>query len=122
MLYPTVNQPIVILAMFFTGLACGIIFEIFRFLTFLSGNDKISKNFFDFLAVIFSFVLFFIVNLAVNYGQFRVYVILIFLIGFAVEEIILKILWTKLIEKCYTRIVTKVRTSKAKWKTKRKKD
>ena len=122
MLYPTVNQPIVILAMFFTGLACGLIFEIFRFLTFLSGNDKISKNFFDFLAVIFSFVLFFIVNLAVNYGQFRVYVILIFLIGFAVEEIILKILWTKLIEKCYTRIVTKVRTSKAKWKTKRKKD
>ena len=122
MLYPTVNQPIVIIAMFFTGLACGLIFEIFRFLTFLSGNDKISKNFFDFLAVIFLFVLFFIVNLAVNYGQFRVYVILIFLIGFAVEEIILKILWTKLIEKCYTRIVTKVRTSKAKWKTKRKKD
>ena len=122
MLYPTVNQPIVIIAMFFTGLACGLIFEIFRFLTFLSGNDKISKNFFDFLAVIFSFALFFIVNLAVNYGQFRVYVILIFLIGFAVEEIILKILWTKLIEKCYTRIVTKVRTSKAKWKTKRKKD
>ncbi len=122
MLYPTVNQPIVIIAMFFTGLACGLIFEIFRFLTFLSGNDKISKNFFDFLAVIFLFALFFIVNLAVNYGQFRVYVILIFLIGFAVEEIILKILWTKIIEKCYTRIVTKVRTSKAKWKTKRKKD
>ena len=122
MLYPTVNQPIVIIAMFFTGLACGLIFEIFRFLTFLSGNDKISKIFFDFLAVIFSFALFFIVNLAVNYGQFRVYVILIFLIGFAVEEIILKILWKKLKKKCYTRIVTKVRTSKAKWKTKRKKD
>ena len=122
MLYPTINQPLIIIAMFFTGLACGVVFKIFRFLTLLSGNDKISKNFFDFLAVIFSFVLFFIVNLAVNYGQFRVYVVLIFLIGFTVEIFILKILWTKLLEKCYTRIVTKVRAEKAKWKAKRKKE
>lgn len=101
MLYPTANQPLIIVVMFFTGFLSGIFFDIFRFLTYLSGGDKWSRNFFDFLSTIFSFAILFLANLWINYGQFRFYVVVIFFIGFFIERVISKILWTKLILKCY---------------------
>ena len=80
MLYPTLNQPIVLLALFACGIVCGLVFDVCKILTTLAGNDKFSKHFFDFLATIFSFLLLFFVNLWCNYGQFRLYVFLVFLI------------------------------------------
>lgn len=103
MLYPTLSQPLVFLAVFGAGLAGGLIFDIFKILTFLSGNDRYSKIFFDFLATILSFGLLFVVNLAVNYGQFRIYVLLSFLLSLLIERLLSKFLWTKCIRKCYNR-------------------
>lgn len=107
MLYPTLSQPLVFLVVFASGLAGGVIFDIFRCLTFLSGNDKYSKILFDFLSVIFSFALLFIVNLRINYGQFRVYVVLSFLIALYLERLFSKFLWTKCIKRCYNRFKEK---------------
>lgn len=112
MLYPTANQPLIIVVMFFTGFLSGIFFDIFRFLTYLSGGDKWSRNFFDFLSTIFSFAILFLANLWINYGQFRFYVVVIFFIGFFIERVISKILWTKLILKCYNTFKVKGRLGK----------
>ena len=104
MLYPTINQPIVFIAIFFTGLACGVVFDVFRILTMLSGGDKWSRHIFDFLAGIFSFFLLFFVNLKVNYGQCRIFVFAVFLLSFYLERLISKFLWTKLLSRWYTNI------------------
>ena len=114
MLYPTLSQPLVFLVIFLTGIAGGVIFDVFKTLTFLSGNDKYSKILFDFLATIFSFALLYIVNLNVNYGQFRIYVLLTFLLALYLERLLSKFLWTKCIKRCYNRIKEKKNARKKK--------
>ena len=101
MLYPTLSQPIVFLVILCAGIIGGIIFDIFKILTFLSGNDKYSKIFFDFLATIFSFGILFVINLQINYGQFRIFIIITFLFALILERFLSKILWTKCIKKWY---------------------
>ena len=104
MLYPTLNQPLVFLIIFLVGLGCGLVFDVARILTTLSGGDNFSRHLFDFVATILSFGTLFIANLKVNLGQFRLYVIAVFLISFSLQRFVSKILWTKLLLKCYTRI------------------
>ena len=104
MLYPTLNQPLVIVVLIVTGFFSGIILDACRLLSSLNRSQKLSRHFFDFIAVLFSFFLLEMANLKVNYGQFRLYVFAVFLCGLALERILSKFLWTKLISKCYTRI------------------
>lgn len=104
MLYPTLNQPLVILCLLFGGLLGGLIFDAGRVLAMLSGNDKYSKHIFDFVATILNFGLLFLINLKLNFGQFRLYVPIVFLSTFAFERFISKKLWTKLLEKWYSSI------------------
>lgn len=88
MLYPTLIQPIVMLVMFFVGFASGFLFD-FAFLLKKSLKDlKATNIFFDFLACIFSFVIFFVTNLYINYGQFRIYVVVIFIIACLLQRVL----------------------------------
>ena len=109
LLYPTLNQPLILLAIFACGIISGFIFDLFRVLTTLSGNDKFSKHFFDFLATIFSILILFFLNLWFNYGQFRLYVVVFFLLSFTLQRFISKILWTKLFSKWYSRITKRAK-------------
>ena len=101
MLYPTLNQPLIFLVIFAVGLASGLLFDIAHVLSFFSGNDKFTKGLFDFIAVTFSFGILFYSNLAVNYGQFRIYVVASFLLAIFLERILSKFLWTRCIKRCY---------------------
>ena len=117
MLYPTLIQPLVILMVFLAGLFSGLVFNLSKILAFLSGNDKYSKNIFDFLAMIFSFTVLFFVNLKFNYGQFRLYVLGVFLLSLIFEQFLSRALWTKAISKCYNKLVWKLKNKrKTKWK------
>ena len=104
MLYPTLNQPFMFLLLICAGLASGIIFDLLNLVCNLVREDRFSKIFFDFLSVLLAFSLVFIVNLLFNYGQFRVYVIIVFILSLFTERAISKFLWTKLVEKCYSKI------------------
>ena len=86
MLYPTLNQPIVILTILAAGLLAGFIFDISKLLAKGCGKLKFADIFFDFLAVLFSFFLLLTVNLFVNYGQFRGYVFVLFLAAILLER------------------------------------
>ncbi len=101
MLYPTLNQPLMFLILICVGLLSGLIFDFFNILIALLGKDKSVKIFFNFLSVIFSFVILFISNLYFNFGQFRMYVLFVFIVAFYVQRVFSKILWTKVIKKCY---------------------
>ena len=104
MLYPTLNQPLMFVLLLVAGFLAGLIFDIFNLISTLLGNDKITTNFFSFLSVLFSFALLFLTNLIFNYGQYRLYVLLIFLAAFLLERLISRFLWTKLVKKCYSKI------------------
>ena len=101
LLYPTTNQIQMLLVLLFLGVASGILFDAFSCFVKLVANDKITKHFFNFLATFFSFFALFFANLRFNYGQFRLYLIFVFALGFAIEKTISKFLWTKLIKRCY---------------------
>ena len=104
MLYPTLSQPLVFLVVLCAGIVGGLIFDIFRLLAFLSGNDKYSKTFFDFFATILSVFLCFYINLQINYGQFRIFVVLTFVFGILAEQLLSKILFTKYKKKWYNKL------------------
>ena len=120
MLYPTTNQPMVLLVIFCVSIISGLVFDLAHILTFLSGNDKNSKHIFDFLATIISFTLLFFTNLEFNYGQFRIYVLIIFLIFFAFERFLSKLLWTKVLSSCYNKLKLKFKGKSIKRKNGRK--
>ncbi len=111
MLYPTLNQPLVFFIIFLVGLASGFFFDIANILSFLS-KDKFAKIFFDFLAVIFSFFALFYSNLTVNYGQFRVYILFVFLFALILQRFLSKILWTKCIKRWYNKTKEKANARK----------
>lgn len=89
MLYPTLSQPIVFLCLSLTGLAGGVIYECGTILTKLFDSSKIAKQIFLFLSTILCGVLFFLVNLAINYGQFRSYAVFTFIGSIILERITL---------------------------------
>ena len=116
MLYPTANQSLMIFLVFISGVISGVLFDLAKMLTFLSGKDKASKNIFEFFATILSFAILFTINLKFNYGQFRLYVIAIFLASLFVEQFLFKVLWTKVIKKCYNNFVERwKKKGKTKW-------
>lgn len=106
MLYPTLNQPLVMLVMFFVGFASGFLFD-FAFLLKKSLKLKATNIFFDFLACIFSFVIFFVTNLYINYGQFRIYVVVIFIIACLLQRVL-----SNQILKFFKKILTKTKKKK----------
>ena len=88
MLYPTLNQPIVMLVIFFAGFASGFLFDFALLLKKGLNNIKLVNVFFDFLACIFSFVIYFVANLYINYGQFRVFVVAVFIIACLLQRVL----------------------------------
>ena len=115
MLYPTLNQPLVLLIIFLVGFVCGCIFDLARILSTLAG-DIWAKHILDFFAIVISFSILFFSNLIFNLGQFRLYVLAIFLLSFALERFFSKILWTKVLSKWYSSITRKREESRAKRK------
>lgn len=104
MLYPTLSQPIVFLYLSLTGLAGGVIYECGTILTKLFDSSKIAKQIFLFISTILCGVLFFLVNLAINYGQFRSYAVFTFIGSIILERITLGKFFAFLGQKCYNAI------------------
>ena len=85
MLYESLSQPLIILCILAIGLACGMIFDAGKFLNFLFNQNKVVKQIILCLGTILSAILLFVVNLQVNYGRFRLYVITLFTLAFVIE-------------------------------------
>ena len=105
MLYPTLNQPLMIVILIAAGFVGGLIFDLVKICSLLCCKSKIVKHCLDFSATILIFAFIFWMHLKYNYGQFRFYVILLFFVSFSIEKIFAKFLWTKLLQKWYSSIV-----------------
>ena len=103
MLYETLSQPYVISILLIAGLLCGIIFDIANLFTYLCNNNKISKQIFLFFATFFTIQFLYFVNLKINFGQFRFYVIFVFFFAFFIQRFLSKKFIAKIIKWCYNK-------------------
>lgn len=109
-LYETVSQPLNFLFIFFIGLGSGLIFDVFRYLNFLCNKNSVIEKIFDFISVVICGGVFFLSVLELNYGEFRFYLLLSYLLGILLERFSLGLFIAKICSYCYnkfTQIVNK---------------
>lgn len=96
MLFETLKQSYIFLGAIYFGLICGILFEILQF--FLGKKNKVFILIKDVLFSLLSTILFIICLKLVNYGEFRLYILLAFIVGFILERTTIGFLVEKLIQ------------------------
>lgn len=121
-LFETLSQPYILLCLIVFGILSGFIFDICNIISFLCNNNKIVKNITQCLGTILCFFVLFIVNLKTNYGQFRLYIFLIYFLFVFIERITIGKLIAKTNIWCYTTFkkITNKLTKGKKWKKKTK--
>lgn len=120
-LFETLNQPHILFWLTICGFCSGFFFDICYLISFLCNNNKIVKNVLECIATICSFVVLFFVNLATNYGQFRIYVFVVFFVFLLLQRITLGKIIAKTQNLCYNnfkKLTNWILKVKNKWKTK----
>lgn len=101
MLFESLKQSYVFLGCLYFGLLCGIVYDFFKFILNLFGR----KRFFQIVGdILFSFVfviLFFVCLNVTNYGEFRIFVLISYILGFFVEQKTLGFLVDFIFQKLY---------------------
>lgn len=96
MLYPTLNQGFIFLVLFCLGSLTSLIFCFAKFI-----KKNFLKQLFLGFSIILSFIIFEIGNLLVNYGQFRLFSYISFILGILIFKSLLNFLWTNITKKWY---------------------
>ncbi len=104
MLFPTFNQPLLLLCLAIAGFLCGLFFDAANFLIFPVKKKKVISQILYFFAIIISSIVLFFVNLKINFGQFRLFTLLEFITFLLIERFTIGFLWTKVLEKCYNKL------------------
>lgn len=100
-LYETLNQPLIFLIIFCAGFVSGLVFDASKYLTFLFNNNKIFQKIFDVVAVALCGFVFFVCLLYLNFGEFRFYILLGFVLGILIERFSLGLIVAKICHVCY---------------------
>jgi len=86
MLYESLAQPTIFLILSAVGFFSGIIFDLKNIFSFLLKKKKILNQILLFFAVLIVFFMFYLVNLKVNYGEYRFFSIIAFMLAFSIER------------------------------------
>lgn len=103
LLYETLSQPLIFAVISLIGFSSGLIFDLRNYICFLFAKNKIVSITLDVVATILVCLIFLIGNLYFNFGEFRVYVILAFIIGLLIERVTLGIIVGKICSWCYNK-------------------
>ncbi len=103
MLYQSLSQPFISLILSCVGLFCGIIFDLKNIILNLFKKNKIIKQILLFISILIIFLIFYFINLKINYGEFRFFTILIFSLAFALERFFAQNFLANKISRCYNR-------------------
>lgn len=96
MLFETLKQSYIFLGALYFGLILGTIYEIISF--FFKNKKKFFVLIKDFLFSVVATILFVICLKLVNYGEFRLYIFLAFVVGFILERTTIGFLVEKLMQ------------------------
>ena len=103
-LYESLNQPLNFLLIFLIGLGSGLIFDIFKYLTFLCNKNSIIEKIFDCISIVLCGIIFFFACLTLNFGEFRFYLFLGYILGILLERFTLGIFIAKIASCCYNSV------------------
>lgn len=103
-LFETQNQFIVFLIIVLIGFICGFIFDANKYINFLCNKNKIVQIILDFLSVLMCAFVFFISCLHLNFGEFRFYILLGFIVGVLIQRTTLGIVIAKICKLCYDKL------------------
>lgn len=120
LLYETLSQPLIFIIMFSIGLGSGLLFDLRRYISFLCLKNKKVNIFLDIFFTIIVCGILFISNLYFNYGEFRFFSILAFIIGFTIQRFTLGMLVAKVSCLCYNYFVKIMARTYDKFKKKKK--
>ncbi len=109
MLYETQRQPIVLLSIIAAGLLCGVLFDLAKL-----PKHKLFKNIGVFFAVLLSFLVYYCINLFLNYGETRFYVIALFVLFICFERFISLKVVALIKKRCYNNLYEKKGSRKRK--------
>ena len=108
MLYETLSQPQIVLFVVLFGFLSGIIFDLQKLF-----KKSIKNRFFDFFSSFFcvflTILIYFFVNLKLNYGEFRFYILLMFFLSLAFERLFIGNLLENLLRKWYNKLTEKIK-------------
>ena len=115
MLFETLSQPHIFLWLFVGGFVCGFLFDLKSLLVKKFKKNRFFEQILMFFASIFTFLnilfyleiilfVFFVLNLKLNYGQFRAFCIFSFFLSFCFERTLSKNFLAKPLTKCYNKI------------------
>lgn len=101
-LFETLSQPLIFLVIFSTGVGSGLVYDLRNYINFLCAKNKVIAVILDILATLIACSILFLVNLKINFGQFRFYIPLAFFSGLILERYTLGLFVAKICSWCYT--------------------
>lgn len=107
MLYETLSQPTIFLCLSLTGFCAGFLFDFKNIFCLYFKHKKIISQILLFFATFFTFFAFFYANLKINYGQFRFFAIIGFMLSFLIQRFISKNFLAKTLITCYNKLKAK---------------
>jgi hypothetical protein len=119
LLYETLSQPLIFLIVLCAGLGSGLVFDIRNYISFLCAKNKIIDVVLDILSILIVCFVLFLINLKINFGQFRFYIPVAFFIGLIIERYTLGLFVAKICSWCYNKfrnLISKLYGKRAKKK------
>ena len=104
MLYETLSQPTILYIFLLAGIASGFVIGAGKVINLIFGDNFVVRYLIDILCVAFCFCLFFYFNVKYNFGQMRLYVMLIFGVGIIAQRYSVGFFVAKILKKVYNNI------------------
>ena len=86
MLFETLKQSYIFLGCIYFGIILGIFYDITKFIVKLLKNNKVVQFIFDIIFSVFFVLMFFVCLNIVNFGEFRFFVLISYILGFVIEQ------------------------------------
>lgn len=107
MLYEALSQPVIFFAMSIGGFLSGFFFDLINLLSLFFKKNKILSQIMLFFACFSLFSVFFLLNLKMNYGEFRFFSIFAFFLSFVLQRFLIKNFVANPVRKCYNKLKEK---------------
>lgn len=102
MLYETLSQPTIAYIFLLYGIVVGVVIGASKTINKILGDNSIIRYLLDIIIVCVSYVGYFYLNITYNFGQIRVYTIIITFVGILLEIFGVNFFVAKFIKKVYT--------------------
>lgn len=115
MLYETLLQPAVFDALALGGFLCGFLFDAKNIFLHFFKKIKILQQIFNFFAFFCTFFMFFLINLKINFGEFRFFAVFAFFLALTIQRFFVLNFVAKPATLCYNKFKEKRNGQKGKF-------